>query len=134
MFTILGSGKLEHWSCYDVLYKPQQVLFHATHANVRLGSKSRAETNTLAYCSKLYFTKKFYSTGPRMSLSKSKCWYTNNCLYLLKCAVPLILCKRSFLAFPSFDKEKKVLRRRHLVLALDLGLELRGDVRNCDGD
>ncbi len=24
-----------------------------------------------------------------MSLSKSKCWYTNNCLHFLKCAVPL---------------------------------------------
>ncbi len=25
-----------------------------------------------------------------MSLSKSKCWYTNNCLHFLKRAVPLI--------------------------------------------
>ncbi len=24
-----------------------------------------------------------------MSLSKSKCWYSNNCLHFLKCAVPL---------------------------------------------
>ncbi len=24
-----------------------------------------------------------------MSLSKSKCWYSNNCLHLLKCTVPL---------------------------------------------
>jgi hypothetical protein len=26
-----------------------------------------------------------------MSLSKSKCWYSNNCLLFLKCAVPLNL-------------------------------------------
>jgi len=25
----------------------------------------------------------------QMSLSKSKCWYSNNCLHFLKCAVPL---------------------------------------------
>ncbi len=25
-----------------------------------------------------------------MFLSKSKCWYSNNCLHFLKCAVPLI--------------------------------------------
>jgi hypothetical protein len=24
-----------------------------------------------------------------MSLSKSKCWYLNNCLHFLKCTVPL---------------------------------------------
>jgi hypothetical protein len=24
-----------------------------------------------------------------MSLNKSKCWYSNNCLHFLKCAVPL---------------------------------------------
>jgi len=24
-----------------------------------------------------------------MSLSKSKCWFSNNCLHFLKCAVPL---------------------------------------------
>ncbi len=24
-----------------------------------------------------------------MSLSKSKCWYSNNCLHFVKCAVPL---------------------------------------------
>ncbi len=23
-----------------------------------------------------------------MSLSKSKCWYSNNCLHFLKCAIP----------------------------------------------
>ncbi len=26
-----------------------------------------------------------------MSLSKSKCWYSNNCLHFLKCAVPIII-------------------------------------------
>jgi hypothetical protein len=25
-----------------------------------------------------------------MSLSKSICWYSNNCLHFLKCAVPLV--------------------------------------------
>ncbi len=25
-----------------------------------------------------------------MSLSNSKCWYSNNCLHFLKCAVPLL--------------------------------------------
>ncbi len=24
-----------------------------------------------------------------MSLSKSLCWYSNNCLYFIKCAIPL---------------------------------------------
>ncbi len=27
----------------------------------------------------------------QMYLSKSKCWYSNNCLHFLKCAVPLKL-------------------------------------------
>ncbi len=26
----------------------------------------------------------------QMSLSKSKCWYSNNCLHFLKCAVPFV--------------------------------------------
>ncbi len=26
-----------------------------------------------------------------MSLSKSKCWYTNNCLHFLKCVVPSVI-------------------------------------------
>ncbi len=29
--------------------------------------------------------------GHQMSLSKSKCWYSNNCLHFLKCTVPLSL-------------------------------------------
>jgi len=28
-----------------------------------------------------------------MSLSKSKCWYSNNCLHILKQAVPLGVCQ-----------------------------------------
>ncbi len=28
----------------------------------------------------------------QMSLSKSKCWYSNDCLHFLKCAVPLGIC------------------------------------------
>ncbi len=28
----------------------------------------------------------------QMSLSQSKCWYSNNCLHLLKCAVLLVKC------------------------------------------
>jgi len=28
-----------------------------------------------------------------MSLSESKCWYSNNCLHFFKCAVPLIILK-----------------------------------------
>ncbi len=32
-----------------------------------------------------------------MSLSMSKCWYSNNCLHFLKCAVPFsnVTCKDS---------------------------------------
>jgi hypothetical protein len=31
----------------------------------------------------------YYSFDHQVSLSKSKCWYSNNCLHFLKCAVPL---------------------------------------------
>ncbi len=31
-----------------------------------------------------------------MSLSKSKCWYSNNCLHFLKCAVPLKTSQQMF--------------------------------------
>ncbi len=30
-----------------------------------------------------------YNFDHQMSLSKSKCWYSNNCLHFLKCVVPL---------------------------------------------
>ncbi len=33
-----------------------------------------------------------YNFDHQMSLSKSKCWYSNNCLYFLKRAVPLFFC------------------------------------------
>jgi hypothetical protein len=36
-----------------------------------------------------------------MSLSKSKCWYSNDCLHFLKCAVPLITFDRIFKNLPS---------------------------------
>ncbi len=32
-----------------------------------------------------------YNFDHQMSLSKSKCWYSNNCLHLLQCAVPFII-------------------------------------------
>jgi hypothetical protein len=30
-----------------------------------------------------------YNFDHQMSLSMSKCWYSNNCLYFLRCSVPL---------------------------------------------
>ena len=33
-----------------------------------------------------------YNFDHQMSLSKSKCWYSNNCLHFLKGAVPLKRC------------------------------------------
>ncbi len=36
-----------------------------------------------------------------MSLSKGKCWYCNNCLHFLKCAVPLALNDADTLKFSS---------------------------------
>ncbi len=35
----------------------------------------------------------------QMSLSMSKCWYSNNCLHFLKCAVPLMSYFFSFYTF-----------------------------------
>ena len=38
----------------------------------------------------------------QMSLSKSKCWYSNNCLHFLKCAVPFCSCLRLEQAWGHF--------------------------------
>ncbi len=42
-----------------------------------------------------------------MSLSKSKCWYSNNCLQFLKRAVPLITASKSFIAQADDGREKE---------------------------
>ncbi len=44
-----------------------------------------------------------------MSLSKSKCWYSNNCLQFLKRAVPL------FTGNTSKGDKEKLLKRPNLV-------------------
>jgi hypothetical protein len=40
-----------------------------------------------------------------MSLSKGKCWYSNNCLHFLKCAVPL-----------SMARDRNIAHLRYLIL------------------
>jgi hypothetical protein len=41
----------------------------------------------------------------QISLSKSKCWYSNNCLHFLKRAVPLSA-KKSFITLATRLKKK----------------------------
>jgi len=71
-----------------------------------------------------------------MSLSKSKCWYSNNCLHFLKCAAPLSLCRvmcwaslcltpghinydrESFIAHdPWFSEKTRICRKNIKILA-----------------
>jgi hypothetical protein len=42
-----------------------------------------------------------------MSLTKSKCWYSNNCLHFLKCAVPL---QKNLKKDSNLDVYKKIVQ------------------------
>jgi hypothetical protein len=44
----------------------------------------------------------------QMSLSKSKCWYSNNCLHFLKRAVPLDYITQHFQSLNSFLQRQNV--------------------------
>ncbi len=59
-----------------------------------------------------------------MSLSRSKCWYSNNCLDFLKCDVP-------FDDYVGFETETFLSKKFRLILAIGLiGTKIGVDLPN----